>query len=130
MKALTACLYCEKRKECGASIKAHSFLDECFSVSDEGIRAALEDLRMLTKIALPVEVYEKCEGVAFSLVEQRQKMKTLAQILIEADCERYCIHSSVLCSDDVLCDECRKPCRCRDCEDCENFELDWSKVEL
>lgn len=129
MKALTACLYCEKKKECGASIKAHSFLDECFEAEDDGIRAALEDLRMLTKIALPVEIFEKCDGVAGALVELSEKQRKLCHYIAEENCEKYCLNSKMFCQAEVTCDECNDPCGCRDCREMSNFRLDWCSLE-
>ncbi len=126
MKALTACLYCEKKGECVESGQVHSFLDECFEAEEETVRAAIRDLQMLSKITLPVEVFQKTNGVAELLVEQASKMKKLAHYIAEENCEKYCVNSNVFCIEKVPCSECKSHCGCSECTDMSNFRLDWS----
>lgn len=132
MKVLTACLYCNKKKSCAESVKAHSFLDECFEAEQENIREALKDLGMLSKITLPVEVFEKCEGVAGVLVDQAAKMKKLAQMLITDACASVCLHGGPCIYENEQepkdCFDCEAPCVCYDCFDGKNFKIDWSKL--
>ena len=128
MKALTACLYCNKKKECPDSVKAHTFLDECFEAEDESIREALKDLVMLSKITLPVEVFEKTNSAAELLVEQAERMKKLAHYIAEENCEKYCVNSNVFCTEKVPCAECKSHCGCGECKDMSNFRLDWSAL--
>ncbi len=132
MKALTACLYCNKKNECPDSVKAHTFLDECFEAEDENIREALKDLGMLSKITLPVEVFEKTNSVAQLLVEQSAKMKKLAQMLITDACASVCLHGGPCIYENAPnpkeCFDCESPCVCYDCFDGKNFKIDWSKL--
>ena len=260
MKALTACLYCNKKKECPDSVKSHTFLDECFEAEDENIREtvallsrqinvhkmklnstpfemiksgektielrlydekrqqvntgdkivfsnnangeilnttvvklhrfntfnelykslpllkcgytsknvdkatpsdmeqyysveeqnkygvvgielcrpkqitdeALKDLGMLSKITLPVEVFEKINSVAQLLVEQSAKMKKLAQMLITDACASVCLHGGPCIYENAPnpkeCFDCESPCVCYDCFDGKNFKIDWSKL--
>ncbi len=125
----TACIYCNKKKNCLESVKACSFLDECFEAEDEGIREALKDLGMLSKITLPVEVFEKTNGVAELLVEQAEKMKKLCNYIAEENCEKYRVNSNVFCKEEVSCSECKTPCGCGECKDMSNFRLDWSALD-
>ena len=129
MKALTACLYCNKKKECAESVKAHTFLDECFVCEYETIRDAVKDLQVLSRITLPVEVFQKTNKVAELLVEQAEKMKKLAHYIAEENCEKYCVNSNVFCTEKVSCSECKAPCGCGECKDMSNFSLDWSALE-
>lgn len=129
MKALTACLYCDKKKECPGSVKAHSFLDECFEAEDENIREALKDLGMLSKITLPVEVFEKTNSVAQLLVEQSAKMKKLCNYIAYGNCELVCVHANEYpCTSIIQCYECDEKCNCRDCKDFSKFEINWDKL--
>lgn len=132
MKALTACLYCEKKKDCPESVQAHSFLDECFEAEQENIREALKDLVMLSKITPSVEVFEKTNSVAQLLVEQSEKMKKLAQMLITDACASVCLHGGPCIYENTPnpkeCFDCESPCVCYDCFDGKNFKIDWSKL--
>lgn len=132
MKVLTACLYCDKKKECPDSVKTHSFLDECFEAEDENIREALKDLVMLSKITLPVEVFEKTNSVAGVLVDQAAKMKKLAQMIITDACASVCLHGGPCIYENAPnpkeCFDCESPCVCYDCFDGKNFKIDWSKL--
>lgn len=124
----TACIYCNKKKNCLESVKACSFLDECFEAEDESIREALKDLGMLSKITLPVEVFEKTNSVAELLVEQSAKMKKLAQKIITDGCASVCFHAGESCEKETECFACEEPCPCRDCWDGEKLKIDWSKL--
>ncbi|MBR3767552.1 MAG: hypothetical protein IKL10_04845 [Clostridia bacterium] len=128
MKALTACLCCNKQKDCAESVQAHSFIDSCFEASDESIRAAIKDLQMLSRITLPVEVTTKTNDIIELLVDQSQKLKKLAHYIAEENCEKYCKKSNIWCRDEENCTSCKKPCGCINCEDMSNFELDWGAV--
>ncbi len=132
MKALTACLYCNKKKECPGSVKAHSFTDSCFKAEDEGIRAAIDDLRSLLKLCPNIEAAEKINGVAETLLEYPKKMKKLAQMLITDACASVCLHGGPCIYENAPnpkeCFDCESPCVCYDCFDGKNFKIDWSKL--
>ncbi len=128
MKALTACLYCKKRKECTDSVKAHSFTDSCFKAEDEGIRAAIDDLRSLLKLCPNIEAAEKINGVAETLLEYPKKMKKLAQRVHTDGCASVCFHGGEACEKETECFNCEEPCPCRDCWTAEKFSLDWSRL--
>ncbi len=132
MKALTACLYCEKKNNCADSVKTHSFLDECFEAEVETVRTAIRDLQMLSNIALPVEVFQKTNGVAELLVEQAAKMRKLAQMIITDACASVCLHGGPCIYENKQnpkeCFNCEEPCPCSECWDGEKFKIDWSKL--
>ena len=136
MKALSACFYCTKKKECADSVHAHSFMDACFKAEDEDIRAALEDLHLLPKIALPAEVSEKINGVAETLLEQSMKIsdlqKKLNQIqkyIADGGCELICRNAREYpCTSIIECYECDELCECRECKDNSKFIINWDKL--
>lgn len=131
MKALTACLYCKKKKECEESVQSHSFLDSCFEVTEENLAAAIKDLQVLSRISLPVDVFEKANNVAGFLVEQSEKMKKLAQMIITDGCAGVCVHGGPCPhenEDNMECFNCEDPCPCQDCFDGEKIKIDWSKL--
>lgn len=132
MKALTACLYCNKNKDCADSVTAHSFIDSCFEATEESVRSAIKDLQMLSKITLPVEVFQKTNDVAELLVDQAAKMKKLAQMIINDACASVCMHGGPCIYENEQepkeCFDCEAPCVCYDCFDGEKFKIDWSKL--
>lgn len=132
MKTLSACLYCSKKKDCAESVQVHSFLDSCFEAEEETVRVAVKDLQVLSKITLPVEVFEKTNKVAELLVNQARQMKKLAQKLITDACASVCLHGGSCRYENEQnpkeCYDCDEPCPCRDCWDGEKLKLDWSKI--
>ena len=133
MKTVSACLYCDKKKNCPESVQAHNFLDSCFEAEDKAIRAAVKDLQSLSKIALKVDVLQKVNGVAELLVEQSGNMKQLAQKIITDGCASVCFHGGEPCryekeQNPKECFDCEEPCPCRDCWDGEKLKIDWSKL--
>lgn len=132
MKLLSACLYCNKKKDCPESVGAHSFLDSCFEAENEHIRDALKNLQVLSKYHIPVEVLQKVNGVAGVLIEQEGNMEKLARRISMGGCAAVCLHGGPCRyeTDQTFkeCFECEDPCPCRDCFDGEKFKLDWSKT--
>lgn len=131
MKALSACLYCSKKKDCAESVQKHSYLDSCFEAEEETVRAAVKDLQVLSKITLPVEVFEKTNKVAELLVNQAQQVKKLAKKIITDGCPTICLHGGPCPYDNnenVGCFNCEDPCPCRDCWDGEQLKIDWRKI--
>jgi hypothetical protein len=136
MKALSACLYCTKKKECADSVQAHSFTDACFIAEDEDIRAIFGDLQQLSKIALPVEVSEKVHGVADTILEQsnkisvlQKKLNLLQKYIADGGCELICRNAREYpCTSFIECYECDEQCECRECKDNSKFSINWDKL--
>ncbi|MBR2410156.1 MAG: hypothetical protein IKB08_00365 [Clostridia bacterium] len=135
MKALTACLYCNKKKNCPESVGAHSFLDSCFEAEDKSIREAIEPLVELRRITAPVEIYEKVNRIIELIIslkeeaeEKHRKLEKAIRYIGSDNCELVCVHGGEPCNKDTECFCCDSPCVCRDCKECEKFEMDWSKL--
>lgn len=137
MKTITACLYCNKKKNCPESVGAHTFLDSCFEAEDKSIREAIEPLVDLRRISAPVDIYEKVNRIIELIIslkeeaeEKHRKMKQLSDYIASSGCELICAHAREYpCTSVIHCYECDEMCFCRDCKDYEKFELNWDKLE-
>lgn len=143
MKTLSACLYCAKKKECTDSIKSHSFTDSCFMTEDESIRAALEDLRDLSRLCPSAEAAEKINGVVETIVLQTwgknalqenlssllEKQDMLLKYIADSGCEIICKKAREYpCTSFIECYECDEMCECRECKDNSKFIINWDKL--
>ena len=143
MKALSACLYCTKKKECADSVHAHSFTDSCFMTEGESIRAALEDLRDLSRLCPSAEAAEKINGIAETMVLQTwgknalqenmcllvKKQDVLLKYIADSGCELICRNAREYpCTSFIECYECDEQCECRECKDNSKFSINWDKL--
>ena len=131
MKALRACLYCSKRKDCAVSVIPHTFSDRCFSYEDKDIEAALKKLQALSELRLKVDISSITNSIAEILLKRSRNETKLAQKIITDGCAGVCFHGGS-CPyeerDNAECFSCEEPCPCRDCWDGEKLKIDWSKL--
>lgn len=128
MKALSACLYCNKKKDCAESVQAHTFSSPCFSYDDENIGAALKKLQSLSELRLNVNISSITNSIAELLIKQSISVTKLAQKIITDGCASVCFHAGESCGKETECFACEEPCPCRDCWDGEKLKIDWSKL--
>ena len=132
MKALSACLYCAKKKDCVQSTGANSFMDICFVPEDKAARESVKNLQFAVRLALPSDIWDKCNRVAYEIVKHEDDIRKLARKLITDGCVAVCAHGGPCpydAADNVECLTCEDPCPCKDCFDGEKIKIDWSRVE-
>ncbi len=116
MKSLSACLYCEKKKDCPDSMQAHTFSDPCFSYEDKNIEDALKKLQALSELRLKVDISAITNSIAEILLKRSGNETKLAQKIITDGCASVCFHGGGHCPyeerDDVECFSCEEPCPC------------------